>query len=94
MPTVQAHTQLTLDEIKPLPPNEAIPALDIYISSNPRSDEAYTLRGMRHWALEHRAAAINDYLSALRINPDSPARLALQNAHDILGYFNPDLLNP
>ena len=38
--------------------------------------------------------AINDYLEAIRINPDSKARQALQATNDILDYYNKDLYNP
>lgn len=84
----------SLDEIKKLPPEEAIPLLDDYISSHPDDDEALTLRGLRHWALNHRQLAINDYLAAMEINPESKAKMALQYANSILDYYNKDLYNP
>ncbi len=74
-------------------PQEAIPLLDEYISSH-EEDEAYTLRGMKHWALGKRALAIKDYLSAIRINPESKAKQALESANAILDYYSKDLLNP
>lgn len=85
---------MTLDEICNLPPQEAIDALDGYIAAHPEDDEALTLRGMRRWALSRRSEAIKDYLAAIRINPDSRARLALEQANRILDFFHPDLLNP
>ncbi|MDE5673825.1 MAG: tetratricopeptide repeat protein [Muribaculaceae bacterium] len=75
-------------------PSEALPLLDEYIREHEHDDEAYTLRGMKYWAMGMRANAINDYLSAIRINPDSKARLALLSANAILDYYNKDLLNP
>ncbi|MDE6144418.1 MAG: hypothetical protein K2F94_10150 [Muribaculaceae bacterium] len=85
---------MKIEDIKKLPAEEAVAALDQYISINPQSDEAFFIRGMRHWALSHRSLAINDYLAAIRINPESPAVEALRNANDILDYYNPDLINP
>lgn len=84
----------TLDEIKKMPPEEAILCLDSYISAYPGDDEALTLRGLRHWGLNHRKEAINDYLAALKINPESRAKMALEYANSILNYYNKDLLNP
>jgi len=85
---------MTLAEIKKLPAPEAIKALDAHIALNPADDAALTLRGMRHWALSHRAQAINDYLAAIRINPESQSVQLLQSAGDILDFYNKDLFNP
>lgn len=84
----------TLEEIKKLPPEEAIALLDNIIADNLENDEAFSLRGMKHWTLNHRQQAINDYLAAIKINPDSKAKLALQYANSILDYYCKDLLNP
>lgn len=84
----------TLEDIKKMPPEEAIMSLDLYIKSFPQDDEAYTLRGMRHWGLNHRKEAINDYLTALKINPESNAKMALEYIYSIMDYYNKDLLNP
>lgn len=73
---------------------EAIKILDGYIARNPEEEEAYIIRGMKHWGAGNRSEAINDYLSAIRINPDSRARMALQAANEILDYRNKDLYNP
>lgn len=85
---------LSLEEIKALPAEEAVKELDIYISHHPEDDEGYTLRGLRFWALNRRQEAIKDYHTALRLNPDSKASMALQMANSILDYYNKDLLNP
>lgn len=84
----------TLEEIKKLPPLEAISSLDQIISSNPGDDEAITLRGMKYWALNQRDKAINDFLAAIKINPEGKGKTALEYVNSILDYFNPDLLNP
>ncbi len=73
---------------------EAVSILTDYIKQNPQDDEAYTMRGMKYWGLGQRANAINDYLQAIEINPDSKARLALKATNEILDYYNKDLYNP
>lgn len=80
--------------IKGLAPHESIAWLTAYIASNPESDEALTLRGMRYWGMSRRSDAINDYLAAIRINPESRAVQALEAANEILDFFNKDLYNP
>ena len=84
----------SLEEIKKMQPEEAIAALTEIIRTNPDNEEALTLRGLRHWSLNHRREAINDYLAALKINPESKAKMALDYANSILDYYNKDLLNP
>lgn len=73
---------------------EAIRLLSDFIAENPDNDEALTLRGMKQWGLGNRSEAINDYLEAIRINPESKARLALKATNEILDYYNKDLYNP
>ena len=73
---------------------EAIEALDSFLERNPGNDEALTLRGRIHWSLNHRKEAINDYLAALKLNPESKAGMLLEYANSILDYYNKDLLNP
>jgi tetratricopeptide (TPR) repeat protein len=89
----------TLDEIKSLQINgentdNLIDYLDDYLLAYPTDDEALTMRGLIHWSRSERGLAINDYLEAIRINPDSRARLALKMANSILDYYNKDLYNP
>ena len=84
----------SLEDINKLDALEAIPLLDNYLIHNPNDDEALTIRGLKHWSLNHRKEAINDYLQALKINPESRAKMALQFANSILDYYNKDLLNP
>lgn len=74
--------------------DEAIATLSAYIAGHPDDDKAYTLRGIKNWSAGNRGQAITDYLSAIRINPDSPAREALKAANEILDYRNKDLYNP
>lgn len=85
------------ERLKDLTGEEAIGLLTEYIDTHtedPRLDEALTLRGMRYWGMQKRSAAINDYLAAIRLNPDSKAVEALKAANEILDYYNKDLYNP
>lgn len=88
-----------LEEIKSaihdgMPADEAIKILTRYITENPQNDEALTIRGMKYWSMGNRASAINDYLAAIKINPESKAKLALKATNEILDYYNKDLYNP
>ena len=65
-----------------------------YIEAHPDNDEALTTRGMQYWSMGDRAKAINDYLAAIRLNPDSKAKMALKATNQILDYYNKDLYNP
>lgn len=82
------------EQIKGLGTEEAIEVLSRHIADHPEDDEALTLRGLKYWSAGKRSEAIGDYLAAIRINPDSRARQALQAANDILDYYNKDLYNP
>lgn len=82
------------EEIKTAPYDTAISILTIYLQEHPQDEEALTLRGMKHWGAGKRSLAINDYLAAIAINPDSRARQALNAVNSILDYRNKDLYNP
>lgn len=82
------------DKIIDLSPEEAVAYLDERISQNPSDEEALTERGMLFWKLNRRKDAINDYLAAIKLNPDGRARMILDYANSILDFYNKDLLNP
>lgn len=85
------------ESIRGLSGREAVKVLTDYIEANgsaPDLDEAYTMRGMKYWGMQQRSAAINDYLAAIRLNPESKAVQALKATNDILDYYNKDLYNP
>lgn len=89
------NEQITLRELtRGLTADETIARLTEYIADHPESDEALTMRGMRYWGLQRRADAINDYLAAIRLNPESRAANALKATNEILDYYNKDLYNP
>lgn len=80
--------------VEMLPTDEAIARISEYLESHPKDTDALTLRGMKNFGAGNRAAAINDYLAALEIDPNCKAKLALQSANEILDYYNKDLYNP
>ncbi len=87
------YTELK-EKVALLPYEEAVATITDYLNENPKSTDALTLRGMKHFGAGQRAKAINDYLAALEIDPDCNARLALQSANEILDFYNKDLFNP
>lgn len=52
------------------------------------------LYGKTLWALGRRAEAESAYRHSVDLNPDSPARIALEMSEDISAFFNPDIMNP
>lgn len=51
-------------------------------------------RGKRYWQLGMRAEAMGDYAASARLKPDGPASRALEQARDVMAFFNPDIFNP
>lgn len=80
--------------MKEISSEDALRQLDADIERNPVDEEGYVKRGQLHWQLGHRKEAINDYLKALELNPESRARVLLDYANSILDFYNKDLLNP
>lgn len=71
----------------------AIKALNVVIEENPSCDEAYYLRGNAYRKQGNWQIALNNYLSAVEINPDSPALHAKEILMDILNFYNKDMYN-
>ena len=65
-----------------------------YVDSHP--DDGYTLfcLGKLWWRMGERAKATSCYARSVAIDPDGPAKAALEMARSIEDFFNPDLLNP
>lgn len=81
--------------VKLLNADEAIEKINGYIEEHPGNADAYVLRGMKQFGAGRRDLAINDYLRALELDPDSSrARAALDTANSILDFYNKDLFNP
>ena len=74
--------------------DEAIRLLEEFIASSAiPSDRAYYLLGNAHRKKGDWQRAINNYLEAMAINPDSPAKNAYKMANEILDFYNKDMYN-
>lgn len=82
------------DQIRLMDAEDAIRHLTEEIEKNPDNEDAFLLRGRKYWSLNRRSEAINDYLSARRINPEGKANDLLKATYEILDYYNKDLYNP
>ena len=75
--------------------DRAIAVISDFIAANPGSADAYVMRGLKYFGRGNRALAINDFLEAHEIQPDSVAtKTALDSANSILDFYNKDLFNP
>ncbi|MBQ2483612.1 MAG: tetratricopeptide repeat protein [Bacteroidales bacterium] len=73
---------------------KAIAEAEWYISTGPADlDYAYYILGNAYRKMGDWQGAINNYLEATAINPDSPAKQAYDMANDILNFFNKDMYN-
>ena len=74
--------------------DEAISLLEGYrTGGGPMDDTLYYLLGNAWRKKGNWQMAMNNYLEALRINPKSPAKQALEIAKEILDFRNKDLYN-
>ena len=74
--------------------DEAIKELDQFIASNPDvDDEAFFLRGNAYRKLGNWQMALNNYLLAIEINPESPAVEARRMLMDIMEFYHKDMYN-
>jgi len=73
---------------------EAISLLNEYISQYPDSDYAYLLRGDAYRKDSNFREALNNYLIAMELNPESPARQSHDMLMKIMEFYNKDLYNP
>lgn len=74
--------------------DEAIKELDKFIASNPDvGDEAFFLRGNAYRKLGNWQMALNNYLLAIEINPESPAVEARRMLMDIMEFYHKDMYN-
>jgi len=86
---MEAIKQLILDNKA----DEAIRLLDEIIAADPQNDEAHYLRGNAWRKKGNMQLAINNYLEAMEINPESPARQAHAMMMKIMNFFNKDMYN-
>lgn len=74
--------------------DKAIAEVEKYISGSKEDlDFAYYILGNAYRKKGDWQGAINNYLEAMAINPNSPARQAYEMANDILDFFNKDMYN-
>lgn len=72
---------------------EAIGKLDAMLEQEPTSDEAFYLRGNAYRKLGDFQQALNNYLSAMELNPESPAREAHDMLMEILDFYYKEMYN-
>lgn len=72
---------------------EALRLLDEYITRNASDDEAYYLRGNVYRKIGETRQALNNYLTAIELNPDSPAQTTYNAQIRILDFYNKDMYN-
>ena len=72
---------------------EAIGKLDAMLEQEPTSDEAFYLRGNAYRKLGDFQQALNNYLSAMELNPNSPAREAHDMLMEILDFYYKEMYN-
>lgn len=74
--------------------DKTIEEAEKYISSSKDElDFAYYILGNAYRQKGDWQGAINNYLQAMEINPQSPASQAYEMANDILNFFNKDMYN-
>lgn len=73
---------------------QAIEQLDQLLQTNPTAkDTLYYLRGNAYRKKGNWQQALNNYQSAIDINPNSPAVQARAMVIDILNYYHKDMYN-
>ena len=75
-------------------PDGAIALVEEYRSGGGvMDDELFYLLGNAWRKKGSWQMAMNNYLEAIHLNPDSPARQALEIANEILAFYNKDMYN-
>lgn len=72
---------------------EALSLLEEHLALHPADDQAWFLKGNAYRKLGETRLAINSYLEAIAINPDSPAQSAYNMMIQILDFYNKDMYN-
>ena len=74
--------------------DEAISALENYRAGGGRMDDVlFYLLGTAWRKKGNWQMAMNNYLEAVHLNPESPAAQALDIANEILAFYNKDMYN-
>ena len=71
-----------------------IEELELYTQQNRSDDNAFFRLGNAYRKSGNNAQAIRCYLTAVELNPNSPAKEAHKMLMDILEFRNTDLYNP
>ena len=71
--------------------DEVIGLMERY--EGPMDDTLYYLLGNAWRKKGNWQMAMNNYVEAVRLNPDSPAAQALEIANEILDFYNKDMYN-
>lgn len=72
---------------------EALSLLNEHLANHPGDDRAWFLKGNAYRKLGETRLALNSYLEAMAINPDSPAQSAYNMMIRILDFYNKDMYN-
>lgn len=72
---------------------KAIELIKRQLDNQPDADELWYLLGKSHYKLGHTREALNSYLRAIELNPDSPAKGAYDMAIRVLDFYNKDMYN-
>ena len=73
---------------------KALAYIDEWLSNHSKDDMAYYMIGLVFWNHGNWKLTIENYLKAIEINPDSPAKQAYEMVMNIINFSNPDLYNP
>lgn len=73
---------------------EVLSELTLWIAQTEKpSDTAYYLLGNAYRKKGDWQHALDNYLEAMALNPESPAKQAYEMAMDILNFYNKDMFN-
>ncbi len=72
---------------------KALSLLNEHLTNHPEDDQAWFLKGNAYRKLGETRLALNSYLEAIAINPDSPAQAAYNMMIRILDFYNKDMYN-
>ena len=73
--------------------DDALASINAYLAENKNSDEAWFLAGNVHRKMENWQGAMNAYIKAMDINPDSPAKAAYGMIVKILDFYDKNRYN-
>jgi len=79
--------------IKEGKPEEAILLLEQLVKKGTKNDEVYYQLGNAYRKLNNVRLALNNYLEAIHLNPDSPAKEAHDMLIEIMDFYNKDMYN-